>query len=155
MTLSVWQNETTDSITSSESKSASRRRKLSSGQYRAVNGPPVFPPGSDLSLLAKSPKEGGIVYEIHPRFVPQAVARCRMRTLIATLKSQACSATLLSRTTSVTSAQHTTCPARQSPPASWLFLEFFGAAISTRPKSIINERRRWLQNCSGRLKILP
>lgn len=77
MTYFVWQNPTEDGSTSS--KSASKRRR-SSGQSKAVEGPPpVIPQGSDLTLLKKTPKEGGIVNAIHPILVPEIIARCGMR----------------------------------------------------------------------------
>ena len=77
MTYFVWQNPTEDGSTSS--KSASKRLR-SSGQSKAVEGPPpLIPQGSDLTLLKKTPKEGGIVNAIHPILVPEIIARCGMR----------------------------------------------------------------------------
>lgn len=64
--------------TDTGSKSATKRRR-SSGQSKAVEGPPVISPGSDLTLLIKPPREGGIVYSLQPILVPEIVARCGMR----------------------------------------------------------------------------
>ena len=70
----VWQNEDV----STPSKPASKRRR-STGQSKAIEEPRVIPPGSDLSLLKRSPAQGGIVNLIHPILVPEIVARCGMR----------------------------------------------------------------------------
>jgi hypothetical protein len=63
------------------SKSATKRRK-SSCQSKAVEGPRVIQPGSDLMILIKTPKQGGIdriVYALQPILVPEVVARFGMR----------------------------------------------------------------------------
>jgi len=70
----VWQNPTGHGST--PSKSAKRRR--SSGQSKAFEEP-VISPGSDLSLLIKSQKAGGIVKALQPILVPEIIARNGMR----------------------------------------------------------------------------
>ena len=67
----MWQQES-----SSSSQSTRKRRKS-----KAVSEPEprVLASDSDLSLLIKARKDGGIVHEIQPLFVPQIIARCGMR----------------------------------------------------------------------------
>lgn len=69
----------TDDAGSAPSKSTTTKRRRSSGQSKAVEGPLIISPGSDLTLLTKPPKEGGIVYVLQPLFVPEIIARCGMR----------------------------------------------------------------------------
>ena len=152
----VWQNEDV----STPSKPASKRRR-STGQSKAIEEPRVIPPGSDLSLLKRSPAQGGIVNLIHPILVPEIVARCGMRWWNAHCNSQI---TNVLREVVVKHNLGNFGPSydklREATPASEMALlrklrSQCGPAISTRAKTITGARRRLLQNYFGRLKTLP